>query len=97
MARLQCVRVARLSRTLEERTEDPWLSRGRESDELGAIRGVSADAEVAARATDGPSVQLLWDVCRIPDFRGISNVEHTQLLTDIYNFLHQSGSIRNVC
>jgi len=55
--------------------------------------GVSQDAEASARATDGPSVRLLWDVCRIPDFRGISNVEHATLLTDIYNFLHESGKV----
>ncbi|KAG1647601.1 hypothetical protein GQR58_030468 [Nymphon striatum] len=92
-ARLQFGSVGRLIQTLEERTDDPWLTRVRESDDLGALKAVSADAEVAARATDGPSVQLLWDVCRIPDFRGISNAEHAQLLTDIYNFLHQSGRV----
>lgn len=92
-AQLQFGSVSRLISTLEERTDDPWLSRVRESDDLGALKAVSADAEVAARATDGPSVQLLWDVCRIPDFRGISNVEHATLLTDIYNFLHQSGRV----
>ncbi|MCF2870050.1 disulfide oxidoreductase [Octadecabacter sp. G9-8] len=92
-ARLQFGSVGRLIQTLEERTDDPWLTRVRESDDLGALKAVSADAEVAARATDGPSVQLLWDVCRIPDFRGISNVEHAQLLTDIYNFLHEKGRV----
>ncbi len=92
-ARLQFGSVKRLIQTLEERTDDPWLTRVRESDDLGALKAVSADAEVAARATDGPSVQLLWDVCRIPDFRDISNAEHAQLLTDIYNFLHQSGRV----
>lgn len=92
-ARLQFGSVGRLVQTLEERTDDPWLSRVRESDDLGALKAVSADAEVAARATDGPSVQLLWDVCRIPDFRGISSVEHATLLTDIYNFLHESGRV----
>ena len=92
-ARLQFGSVGRLIQTLEERTDDSWLSRVRESDDLGALKAVSSDGEVAARASDGPSVQLLWDVCRIPDFRGISNAEHAQLLTDIYNFLHQSGSI----
>ncbi|MEN8841868.1 MAG: helicase-related protein [Octadecabacter sp.] len=92
-ARLQFGSVGRLIQTLEERTDDPWLTRVRESDDLSALKAVSADAEVAARATDGPSVQLLWDVCRIPDFRGISHAEHAQLLTDIYNFLHQSGRV----
>mgnify|MGYP001127220197 CR=1 FL=1 len=92
-ARLQFGSVQRLISTLEERTNDPWLTRVRESDDLGALKAVSADAEVAARATDGPSVQLLWDVCRIPDFRGISSAEHALLLTEIYNFLHEKGRV----
>jgi len=36
---------------------------------------------------------LLWDVCRIPDFRGISKGEHAGLLTHIYNDLHQLGHV----
>ena len=92
-ANLQFGSVQRLIQTLEERTDDPWLSRVRESDDLGALKAVSSDAEVGARARDVPSVHLLWDVCRIPDFRDISNVEHAQLLTDIYNFLHEKGRV----
>jgi ATP-dependent RNA helicase SUPV3L1/SUV3 len=51
------------------------------------------DAEVAARASDGASVALLWDVCRIPDFRSISNRQHAELLGVIYNYLHEKGQI----
>ncbi|WP_281983953.1 helicase-related protein [Thalassorhabdomicrobium marinisediminis] len=92
-AQLQFGSVARLIQTLEERTDNPWLTRVRESDDLAALKSVSGDAEVTARATDGPSVRLLWDVCRIPDFRGISSAEHAALLTDIYNFLHEHGKV----
>jgi ATP-dependent RNA helicase SUPV3L1/SUV3 len=38
-------------------------------------------------------VRLLWDVCRVPDFRGISKGEHAQLLGTIYNFLHERGRV----
>jgi ATP-dependent RNA helicase SUPV3L1/SUV3 len=38
-------------------------------------------------------VKLLWDVCRIPDFRGISHSEHTSLLESIFSDLHQRGEI----
>jgi ATP-dependent RNA helicase SUPV3L1/SUV3 len=92
-ARLQFGSVGRLIQTLEERTENPWLMRVRESDDLAALRALAADAEVAARASDGPSVRLLWDVCRIPDFRGISRGEHAALLAQIYGFLHERGAI----
>ncbi|WP_194096575.1 helicase-related protein [Marivivens aquimaris] len=92
-SRLQFGSIERLLQTLQERTEDPWLTRVRESDDLAALRNLSQDAEVVARASDGKSVQLLWDVCRIPDFRGISRNEHANLLRDMYNFLHQHGHV----
>ncbi|WP_210527900.1 helicase-related protein [Rubellimicrobium arenae] len=92
-SRLQFGSVKRLIQTLEERTDNPWLGRVRESDDLGALRALSGDTEVMARATDGPSVRLLWDVCRVPDFRGISKGEHAQLLGQIFNFLHEKGRV----
>ena len=92
-SRLQFGSVKRLIATLEDRTDDKWLTRVRESDDLKALKALSADVEVAARATDGPSVKLLWDVCRVPDFRGISAGEHAGLLTQIYNDLHQQGHV----
>ncbi|MFO8127472.1 helicase-related protein [Yoonia sp.] len=92
-SRLQFGSVKRLIATLEERTDDFWLTRVRESDDLAALKALAMDSEVAARATDGPSVKLLWDVCRIPDFRGISKGEHASLLTHIYNDLHQLGHV----
>ncbi|MGJ8589547.1 MAG: helicase-related protein [Yoonia sp.] len=91
--RLQFGSVKRLIATLEDRTDDPWLTRVRESDDLAALKALAMDNEVAARATDGPSIKLLWDVCRVPDFRGISKGEHASLLTHIYNDLHQLGHV----
>ena len=85
--------VKRLVATLEAPTDDPWLSRAREADDLAALKALADEAEVAARASDGPSVRLLWDVCRIPDFRGISRAEHARLLTRVYCDLHQSGHV----
>ena len=92
-SRLQYGSVKRLIATLEDRSNDPWLTRVRESDDLAALKALGADAEVAARATDGPSVKLLWDVCRVPDFRDISKGEHAGLLMQIYNDLHQLGHV----
>ncbi len=92
-SRLEFGSVPRLIRTLEQRTDDIWLSRMREADDLLALKALSADAEVMARASDGPSVKLLWDVCRVPDFRGISSGEHANLLRDLFNFLHQHGHV----
>ena len=90
---LQFGSIKRLLQTLEERTDNTWLSRVRESDDLAALRSLSTDAEVLARASDGRSVQLLWDACRIPDFRGVSRQEHANLVREIFIFLHQRGKV----
>tara|TARA_R110002051_G_scaffold264959_1_gene324872 strand:+ start:11918 stop:14626 length:2709 start_codon:yes stop_codon:yes gene_type:complete len=92
-SKLQFGSTKRLINTLEERTDDRWLTRVRESDDLAALKALAADEIIAARAKDGPSVKLLWDVCRIPDFRGISRGEHAGLLTQIFADLHQDGHV----
>jgi ATP-dependent RNA helicase SUPV3L1/SUV3 len=79
--------------SLEKAPQDAILTRAREADDLSALRALSNSAEVRARAGDPASVRLLWDVCRIPDFRGISSAEHAGLLESIFGFLHQSGRV----
>ncbi|WP_371037921.1 helicase-related protein [Rhodosalinus sp. FB01] len=85
--------VEALIASLEAPPESEILARAREADDLRALRALSAQAEVRARASDGPSVRLLWDVCRIPDFRGISHAEHASLLEAIYGHLHERGRV----
>ncbi len=90
---LQFGSIPALIKSLEMSPDHETLTKAREADDLMALRTLSADAEVMARCTDGPSVQLLWDVCRIPDFRGISHSEHAGLLDTIYKYLHQNGHV----
>ncbi|WP_416882277.1 helicase-related protein [Marivita sp.] len=85
--------VDALIASLEESPKDELLVKAREADDLQALKALSTIAEVQARASDPKSVQLLWDVCRIPDFRGISHAEHAGLLEVIYGHLHQRGAI----
>ncbi|WP_370400884.1 helicase-related protein [Sulfitobacter sp. JB4-11] len=91
---LQFGSIDRLIATLEAKPEDERLVRAREADDLRALKTLGQVDEVLARCSDGPSVRLLWDVCRIPDFRGISHAEHAGLLETIFNDLHQHGEIR---
>ncbi len=85
--------VDRLIAALEAPSQDDLLVRAREADDLMALKALSGIAEVSARATNPASVRLLWDVCRIPDFRGISHAEHASLLQAIFGFLHESGQV----
>lgn len=82
-----------LIESLEQKPDQQRLVRAREADDLAALKLVAQDATVAARASDAASVRLLWDVCRIPDFRGISRAEHAGLLQDIFGFLHENGQV----
>lgn len=92
-AALQFGTIDALVRTLEASPDNEHLLKAREADDLGALKSLSQVAEIAARASDGPSVRLLWDVCRIPDFRGISNAEHAGLLEVIFGHLHERGTV----
>lgn len=85
--------VDHLIASLEQRTDDDWLSRAREADDLMALKAASGVTEIAQRLQAPADVQLLWDVCRIPDFRGISQTEHAGLLQTLFGYLHDLGRI----
>ena len=54
---------------------------------------MSADREVAAIATTPASVELLWEVCQVPDYRKISGQSHAELVATLYRHL-TSGNHR---
>ncbi|MEM9582551.1 MAG: helicase-related protein [Pseudomonadota bacterium] len=93
--RLEYGSIERLIRSLEMRTDDDWLSRARDADDLTALKALSAVPEVVARTGTPQEVKLLWDVCRIPDFRGISSGEHANMLDVIFGYLHDKGQVPN--
>ncbi len=77
----------RLIRSLEAPTTNEWLTRARDSDDLTALKTLSDMPEVRARLRGPQDVRLLWDVCRVPDFRASSGPEHAALLARIFDFL----------
>jgi len=91
--RLEFGTVARLVEALERGPGDEWLTRGREADDVAALKSLSEMPEVRDRVGGPRDVRLLWDVCRIPDFRGISTTEHATLLARLFGFLHGSGHV----
>ncbi|MZR14060.1 disulfide oxidoreductase [Maritimibacter sp. DP07] len=80
--------------SLEAGVEDEWLVKAREADDLVALKDLADDPVIRARASDARAVQLLWDVCRVPDFRGISHTEHANLLHSLFTDLHEHGKVR---
>ena len=79
--------VERLIRALEAPTNNDWLTRSRDADDVVALKILSEMPEVRDRLRGPADVRLLWDVCRIPDFRSSSGMEHASLLQQIFSFL----------
>lgn len=92
-SRLEFGTVDRLIGSLEMAPDDPSLVKAREADDLQALKTLSDLKSVRPRLRGSKDVRLLWDVCRIPDFRGISHGEHTSLLERIFEFLHEYGRV----
>ncbi len=86
--------IDRLIASLEEKPDNERLMRAREADDLRALKTLAQQDAIYTRCTNPAAIKLLWDVCRIPDFRGISTAEHAALLEEIFTDLHQYGEIR---
>ncbi len=83
----------RLVASLEASPKDEWLMRGREADDLRALKMLADLPAIRDRARAPQDLRLLWDVCRIPDFQGISAQEHANLLQRIFGFLQDPGHV----
>ncbi len=83
--------VDRLLRSLEYPTENDWLSRARDSDDMVALKLLTTMPDVIDKLTSPARVKLLWDVCRVPDFRSSTETEHVGLLQRIFDFLTGRG------
>lgn len=83
----------RLVASLEATPEGEWLVRGREADDLAALKALADLPDIRARVRQPRDLRLLWDVCRIPDFRSISTGEHVSLLDRIFGFLQDRGHV----
>ncbi|WP_420005650.1 helicase-related protein [Arenibacterium sp. LLYu02] len=82
-----------LIHSLESNPTHEVLTKAREADDLMVLKTLAQDTTLRAMASDTASVRLLWDVCRIPDFRGISHGEHSSLLSGIFGYLHGGGVV----
>ena len=85
--------IETLIQSLEKKTESDVLVKAREADDFNALKTLSLSPDLQIKVNDKSSVKLLWDVCRIPDFRGISSVEHANLLEEIFKFLYELSAI----
>jgi ATP-dependent RNA helicase SUPV3L1/SUV3 len=77
--------------SLEVRPKQPFFIRMRHADDHRALALLVRDPDTMALARGRPAVELLWEVCRIPDFQSIMTEAHARLLARIYGFLRRPG------
>ena len=76
--------VGALIRSLELPPPRDGLTKGRDADDLLSLVALKDDAAVAERATAKERVELLWQVCAIPDFAKDLADSHARLLAQLY-------------
>lgn len=82
--------LERLHESLRELPREPRLTRARMADDVIALETLSNDQEIVGLARAAGAVEMLWDVCQIPDYRKISTQNHAELVGAIYKYLRSS-------
>lgn len=85
--------VDALRESLGARPPAAFLQPARDEEDERAFQTLSLNAEIRAVATTPDMVRLLWEVCKIPDFRKLLTEAHTQLLARVFGHLAKSGTI----
>ena len=85
-----------LTASLNQRPPADVLMRARSADDENVLRELAKEDGIKDMAANPDAVSLLWNVCRIPDFRNIMSDAHTRLLGDLYRQLMGSdGRLTN--
>ncbi|MBO6949029.1 MAG: disulfide oxidoreductase [Rhodospirillales bacterium] len=85
--------LAALRSSLNQRPTVAGLTRTRAADDELIFDRLRKEPDVVSTAKGKKRVQLLWDVCQIPDFRGVMSDAHANLAMSIYKHL-TSGAER---
>ncbi|MDA4845688.1 helicase-related protein [Hoeflea poritis] len=86
--------VPALCASLDEAPRLAGLSRALPAVDRQALDHLARDADVGGLATDRQSVERLWDVCALPDYRKITPAQHADLIATIYGDIIRHGSVR---
>ncbi len=87
--------AASLRNSLDRVPNEQGLARAPTGEDIVALEHLMRDATVADMAQGNASVTVLWDVCKVPDYRKIAPANHGDLLTTIYTHLMRDNAIAN--
>ena len=69
------------------------LTRAPTAEDVLVLDHASRDEDVRALATTRETVERLWEVCQLPDYRKLSPAAHSELVVALYGFLTRQGRI----
>ena len=84
-----------LRRSLDLPPREEGLARAPTGDDITALEHLLRDSAISDMAKGAKSVELLWDVCQVPDYRKIAPANHGDLLATIYNHLMRGNAIED--
>lgn len=73
--------------SLRQPPREGRLQRARMADDVLALETLSGDRDITDLASTRAAVELLWDVCQVPDYRKISTQNHAELIGTLYKAL----------
>ena len=83
-ADLDTTSIEALLASLQQRPRSHALHLAPHAEDTAALLALAQDPAVRARARGPEAVALLWEVCRVPDFRKLLLDTHVTLLAEIY-------------
>jgi ATP-dependent RNA helicase SUPV3L1/SUV3 len=69
------------------------LTRAPVAEDILVLEHAARDEEIRALASNRETVERLWDVCQVPDYRKIAPAMHAELAVTLYGFLMREGKI----
>jgi ATP-dependent RNA helicase SUPV3L1/SUV3 len=82
-----------LRNSLDAAPKEEGLARAPVSDDVTALEHLLRDPEISGMARGEKAIELLWDVCQVPDYRKIAPANHAELLNTIYTHLMRDKAI----
>jgi ATP-dependent RNA helicase SUPV3L1/SUV3 len=91
--RLDFASLGALQASLAMTPAEPTLTRAPVAEDIRVLEHAVRDDDVRAFAKTPRAVELLWEVCQVPDYRKISPATHAELVITLYGFLMREGRL----
>jgi ATP-dependent RNA helicase SUPV3L1/SUV3 len=85
--------IGALQASLAETPKESSLTRAPIAEDILVLDHAGRDDEIRSLAKTSATVERLWDVCQVPDYRKISPATHAELATTLYGFLMREGAV----